>query len=708
MATSAALRPVFDIESFMTEYYAAWGGTDEDLIMSYYADNVTIQIPGSLMQGKLAVREQFVRPFITAFPGNRHFVKHIIFARESVVIEFTFKAEQTGPFAGYAATDAPIELPGCGFYEYDSTKRQIGSARIYFDVGTLLKQIIDQRHSQLKPEQVAAPATATIATAAPMEHLDIATVIAVSQAVSGHMALEKLLDTLMRTAVEYAGAERAVLILSHPDEPRIAAEAVTSNDTVTVHLRDEPVTGSVLPEAVLRYVMQCRESVILDDAASPNPFSADPYIAQRHARSVFCVPLMNQANFIGVLYLENNRASNVFAPARTAVLKLLASQAAMALENTELYRDLAERQSRIRRLVDANIIGILIWKLEGRILEANDAFLAMVGYDREDLIAGRLRWTDLTPAVWRDRDERAVAELRSTGTFQPFEKEYFRKDASRMPVLIGGALFEGSGNEGVAFVLDLTERKRAQEEHARLRQLESDLAHLNRLSLMGELTASLAHEILHPIATARNNARAGMRYLEISPPNLDEAKEALGCVVRDADRAKDIVGRMRDHIKKAPPLRERFDLNGAINEVIGLARNVIIRNGVSVEARLADASLSVDGDRVQLQQVVLNLILNAIEAMGSVEARERKLLVSTEQDHTGVLVVVRDSGPGIDSAHLERVFEAFYTTKPSGLGMGLSICRSIIEAHGGRLWAEANEPPGGIFQFTLPAVQEGS
>src|SRR5262249_9372133 len=164
--------------------------------------------------------------------------------------------------------------------------------------------------------------------------------------------------------VEFAGAERAILILSHPDEQRIAAEATTSNGTVMVHLRDEPVAGSLLPETVLRYVTQSRESVILDDAAILNPFSTDAYIAQRHARSVFCVPLMNQANFIGVLYLENNLAPHVFAPARTAVLKLLASQAAMALENTKLYRDLAERESRIRRLVDANIVGIFIWNLE--------------------------------------------------------------------------------------------------------------------------------------------------------------------------------------------------------------------------------------------------------------------------------------------------------------------------------------------------------
>src|SRR5262245_50250485 len=199
------------------------------------------------------------------------------------------------------------------------------------------------------------------------------------------------------------------------------------------------------------------------------------------------------------------------------------------------------RDARIRRLMDANVVGICLWDLDGQVLEANDAFLSMLQYDHEDVASGYLRWTDLTPAEWRGRDERALAELRSTGIFQPFEKEYFRKDGRRMPVLIGGALFEESGNEGVAFVLDLTERKRAREEHARLHQLESDLAHLNRLSIMGELTASLAHEILHPVATARNNARVGMRYLEMSLPKLDEGKEEMGCVVGDGDRVADIV-----------------------------------------------------------------------------------------------------------------------------------------------------------------------
>ena len=268
---------------------------------------------------------------------------------------------------------------------------------------------------------------------------------------------------------------------------------------------------------------------------------------------------------------------------------------------------------------------------------------------------------------------------------------------------------DGEFVEMLGTTVDVTERRRAQEQSERLRQLEADLAHVNRLSIMGELTASLAHEILHPIATARNNARAGMRFLDLRPPDLNEVREALGLVVRDADRAKDIVGRVRDHIKKAPPRQDRFDLNEAINEVIGMVQSSIDRNRVSVQTRFKDGSISVRGDRVQLQQVVLNLILNAVEAMSSVEKGTRKLSISTEEEQTGgVRVVVSDSGPGIDAAHLDRIFNPFYTTKTRGIGMGLSICRSIIDAHEGRLWADDNQPHGAVFQFTLPAAQDGS
>jgi PAS domain S-box-containing protein len=558
---------------------------------------------------------------------------------------------------------------------------------------------LDQLHPHLRPDERAPGPTGTIE--ASVEQLDLATVIKVSQAVIGEMALEKLIDGLMRAAIEHAGAERGLLITSPSEELRTEAEATTCGDDVIVLRPHDARTASVLPEALVRYAMRTQQAVILDDASSQNPFIADPYIVRHRARSILCLPLTNQGKLIGILYLENNLTPKVFTPDRVTVLKLLASQAAISLENTRLYRDLEDREGKIRRLVDANVIGIFIADLEGRVIEANDAFLRIVGYDRADLVSGRLRWTELTPPEWRERDTHTLAELSSTGTVQPFEKEYFRKDGSRVPVLIGAALFKEGGTEGVAFVLDLTERKRAEEA---VRELESHFAHTNRVSMMGELAASLSHEIAQPIASARNNARAALNFLEKQPPDLGEIREALACVVGDADRARDIVDRIREHIQKAPPRKERFDLNAAINEVIVLARSAIIRNGVSVQTHLADGLFPVQGDRVQLQQVVLNLILNAVEAMGSVEAGIRELFISTEQGHTGVLVAVRDSGPGIDPEHLERVFEAFFTTKSSGVGMGLSICRSIISAHGGRLWADSNEPCGAVFQFTLPGT----
>jgi C4-dicarboxylate-specific signal transduction histidine kinase len=244
----------------------------------------------------------------------------------------------------------------------------------------------------------------------------------------------------------------------------------------------------------------------------------------------------------------------------------------------------------------------------------------------------------------------------------------------------------------------------AEEEHERLRELESHLAHMNRVSVMGELAGSLVHELTQPIATAHNNARAAMHFLDRNPPDLGEVRQALACLVGDADRARKIIDGIRGHIKKAPPRQDHFDLNDAIKEVIVLARTAITKNGIAVHTRLTEGPLIVEGDRVQLQQVALNLILNATQAMSSVEAGARDLSISTEQSQPdAVLVAVRDSGPGIDPKDLHRVFEVFYTTKSDGTGMGLSISRSIIEAHGGHLWADLNTPRGAVFQFALPA-----
>jgi PAS domain S-box-containing protein len=687
---------------------------------------------------------------------------------------------------------------------------------------------LDRLFPQLKHERPVAGPTSTIG--APVEHLDLATVIKVSQAVSSEIVLEKLLDTLMRTAIEQAGAERGLLIVLQENEQRIAAEAITSGDKIIVHLPEQPVTTTALPEAIVQTVLRTREAVILDDAAAEPALAGDPYIRQRQARSILCLPLITQANLIGVLYLESNLAPRVFAPARFSALKLLASQAAIALENASLYRDLSEREAKIRRLVDANIIGIMIWELGGRILEANDAFLRIVGYDREDLVSGRLNWTDLTPSEWLERHKRWwIPELKMTGSVQPFEKEYIRKDGSSVPVLVGIASFEESKNYGVSFVLDLTDRKRAEQalrdseerfrtlvqfsfdvywesdaqhrftrqefaegladgpapdseigktrwevpylepdsetwrkhretldahlpfrdfELARLtadggkryvtvsglpvfdkagrfigyrgvsrhiterkraeealRDMQMELAHANRVATMGQLSASTAHEVKQPIAATVANAQAALRWLGRQPPHLEEARQSLALIVQDGKRAGDIVDGIRALIKKAPSRKECVDINAAIRDVIELTRGEAVKNGVSVQTDLAGGGLPlIEGDRVQLQQVILNLIMNAVEAMSSVSGGARELLLSTRKaEPNGVLVGVRDSGPGLAPAVLERVFDAFYTTKSGGLGMGLSICRSIIEAHGGRLWASANVPNGATFEFTLPA-----
>jgi PAS domain S-box-containing protein len=963
---------------------------------------------------------------------------------------------------------------------------------------------------------------------APVEFLDLATVIKVSQAVSGEMVLEKLIDRLMRAAIEHAGAERGLLIVLRGDKLHIEAEATSGGEGVAVHLRDGTPTPAALPESLVRYVMRTREVVILDDASVQTPFSADPYIVQCRAHSVLCLPLVNQTRLIGILYLENNLTPYVFTPGRVTVLKVLASQAGISLENSRLYRELEDREGKIRRLVDANILGIFIWNLEGAIVEANEAFLRLLQYDRDDLVSGRVRWTDLTPTEARERDERGVTELKGTGTVQPYEKEFLRKDGSRVPVLIGAALFQGGGNEGVAFVLDLTERKRAEQAwrqseaylaesqrlthtgswafdpsagkvvywseemfriyrmdprwslptyddvarflhpedsdrineafrnavrdkaemvldyrhvtadgtvaylhmighpvldktgalveyvgtlvdvtesrraeqrllaqyrvtrilaeaatldeatpkilqamceclgwdrgslwridreagvlrlaelwhapsvvapqfdaatrmttfrpgsgilgrvwasrapiyipdisqdpevphrdaaereglHAAfafpillgsevlgvmgflsrnvwrpdqelldmmatlgsqigqftkrtaavdelqlrvsmlqnipvaawsvtpdgtpdivnqlwheytgqtpeyvnshpeawmgtlhpedrerasqsywdgirsgrgftmearflracdetyrwhlncavpvhdaegnilrfvgtstdvhdwrqvqeaLRNTQTEFAHMTRVMTMGELTASIAHEVNQPLGAIVTSAAAGTRWLAAKPPQMDKARRALERIANDGKRAAEVIRRIRALMKRQAPRKEWLDINEAILEVMALAQYQLRRSEILVETRLGHDLPLVRCDRVQLQQVLLNLIINATEAMNAIKDRPRELtIVSASDGPDAISVEVRDSGTGLDPEHAPHLFEPFYTTKAEGLGIGLSISRSILEAHGGRLSAAANAPHGTVFSFSLPVNEPAS
>jgi signal transduction histidine kinase len=246
--------------------------------------------------------------------------------------------------------------------------------------------------------------------------------------------------------------------------------------------------------------------------------------------------------------------------------------------------------------------------------------------------------------------------------------------------------------------LESTRRER------RYREMQMELARVNRVTTIGQLAASITHEVNQPLAAARNNLTAVLNFLDRTPPDLVEVREALACAVKDNDRASTVVGGIRALMQQAPSRTDSVDLNEAVREVLELTHGEALKHGVSVRTQLADGLPLIQGDRVQLQQVVLNLILNAAQAMGGVADRTRKVLITTSRTEPNELCLgVRDTGPGLSAETLPRLFEPFYTTKSGGMGMGLAICRSIIEAHGGRLWAARREPRGAIFQFTIPA-----
>jgi len=497
-------------------------------------------------------------------------------------------------------------------------------------------------------------------------------------------------------------------------------------------------------------------------------------------------------------------------------------------------RELAKGlEAKVRRLVEASVVGIVTWNLEGAITGANEGFLRMVQYDREDLSSGRVRWTDLTPAEWRGHDEEAIADLKATGIFQPYEKEYFRKDGSRVPVLLGGALLEGDGNDGIAFALDLSEQKRAEralrrseaflaegqhlgqigsfswrvakdeitwsDELYRIYEVEigvpvtlelirsrvhpedvsliekmkmvdqaregghdfewqfrllmpdhsikymhavahatrdqdgqleymasvqdvtarrlaeeardkarSELTHMARAMSLGTLTASISHELNQPLSGIVTNASTCMRMLAADPPNVDGARETARRMIRDGNRASEVITRLRALFGKKETTNESVDLNDATREVLALSSSELHRNRVILQQELADGLPTVTGDRVQLQQVILNLLRNASDSMSGVDDRPRQLLIRTEGDEDDhVRLTVKDAGVGFAPQAADRLFESFYTTKNDGMGIGLSVSRSIIESHHGRLWATLNNGPGAAFSFSIPRAPEG-
>jgi PAS domain S-box-containing protein len=562
---------------------------------------------------------------------------------------------------------------------------------------------LDELYPHLREEERAPSPTSTIG--APVEHLDLATVIKVSQAVSGEIVLEKLIDTLMRTAIEHAGAERGLLILPRGVEQRIEAEAITSGDSIIVRLREASLTDVSLPESIILYVVRTQESVILDDASARNPFSTDSYIRQHHARSILCLPLINQVKLIGVLYLENNLTPYVFTPTRIAVLKLLASQAAISLENTRLYRDLRASEERWSKLAENSSGGIALIAPDGRFIAANLALQKMLGYT-EDELQGRTL-SDVT-----HEEDRAATEARiqegHEGQRRVYrvEKRYLRKDGRTMWADVSLVFVPASGSNSAFFsavIIDRTDRKRAEEA---LQKAQVELAHATRVMTMGEITSSIAHEINQPLGAIVNYGNACLRFLKSGRANFTEMAAALSAIVNDAERASAIIARIRALAKKTPPEMALLQVGDLVTDILPLVRHQLTGRRIALKTALPGELSPILGDRIQLQQVLLNLVVNGIEAMSKVPEDKRQLVIEAQphvsEDKSFVLITVTDSGIGLKADDLPRVFETFYTTKADGMGMGLAISRSIVEAHGGRLWATPNADLGATFQLMLP------
>jgi PAS domain S-box-containing protein len=620
------------------------------------------------------------------------------------------KAMRSSHANGFAHNEAVANELAARFYENrgfeiiaETYLRNARYCYLRWGAAGKLRQL-DALYPRLGEETRGPGAKSTIGES--VEHLDLTTVIKVSEAVSGEIVLDKLIDKLMRIAIEHAGAERGLLILPRGDQMRIQAEATTSGDTVIVRNGEAGVTTAELPESIVHFVGRTHENVILDEATAGNPFSLDPYIRLRRARSVLCLPLLKQAKMIGILYLENSLASHVFTPARVVVLKMLASSAAMSLENATLFTDLQLQVGVLQHLP------VSAWTLkpDGTPDFVNQVWLKFSGQTPDFIRSHPEAWMTAVHPEDRETASRAFWDgVRSGRGFAMETRSLRAQDGTyrwhlNQAVVLRDA--EGRVLKFVGTTTDIDDQKRAEEA---LRQTQTELAHVARMTTMGELTASMAHEINQPLSGIITNAGTCLRMLAADPPNIEGARETAQRTIRDGHRASDVINRLRALFSKKAPTIELVDLNEATREVIALSRSELQKNQAILSPELADGLPTIAGDRVQLQQVILNLLLNASEAMRGVDDRPRKLVVRTEPDEGDhVRLSVKDAGVGFEAQSANKLFQAFYTTKSGGMGIGLSVSRSIIESHRGRLWASPNDGPGATFSFYIPCNAESA
>jgi PAS domain S-box-containing protein len=555
-----------------------------------------------------------------------------------------------------------------------------------------LRRVLQARHPQLAGGLPPAPDAAAL------------TIAKASQAMAGPMGIERLPETLMRIAMEAAGAQQGVLLLAESGELQVVARARVGGSGIDVQGR-EAGAPDTLPWSVAHYVSRSRELAVLSDVGLPHAFSNDPYLLRERPRSVLCLPLLRGAELIGVLYMEHALVDEAFTPERVQLLATLAALAAISLETSRLYASLQEREARIRRLVDANIIGIRFSHADGRIFEANDAYLQLLGRTREDLAGGLLNASTLTPPEYREATERAAKQLAAEGRYVPYEKEYQRPDGSRVPVLCGGTWLDPAQGSTVAFVLDISERRHAETERAARRAAE--LA--NRAK--SEFLSNMSHELRTPL-----NGILGYAQLLLMGDGLTRAqKRGLDIIQQSGDHLlaliNDILDLSRIEAGRLELAAGPVELAPFLHAVCDVVR--VKAEQKQLQFHFAGGSgvpAAVMVDERRLRQVLLNLLSNAVKFTehGSVTLRVAAQPAPGNQVH--LRLDVEDTGVGISADHQQAVYEPFEQVgdtrhRAAGTGLGLTITRALVHAMGGSITLRSEPGRGSTFSVELPVTQ---
>ncbi|QFY63334.1 AAA family ATPase (plasmid) [Rhizobium grahamii] len=534
----------------------------------------------------------------------------------------------------------------------------------------------------------------------PVASLDIDAVGKASRVLSSETVLASLVEKLMKLVVQHSGAERGVLMLLSGNELFIEATAATRESEIDVKQDRRLPTGSELPTSVLQYVLRTQSPVALHDVAVGIFDPADEYFQANQPRSILCVPVFNATDLIGLLYVENNVVSDVFSEDRTSVLGFLASQAGIWLGNARLYSELQRSETWLREAQRLSRTGSFYWSDELDKLECSEEIHRILRLPRDHVLTIGGLGALVHPAERSDFIQ-LVDGARDFGADIDRQFKLQLHDGSTRDVrLVTRSGYDANGGRRhLGSLQDVSEMQRTQDVLARI---SAELAHVSRTATLGVLAASIAHEVSQPLLGVVANAETCQIMLNSDPPDLDGARRTAARSLRDGNRAAETIRRLRSLFGSRSPTIESFDLNDVIREVLTLAGNELQANDILVHTSFKRGLPSASGDRVQVQQVVLNILLNAVDAVQGLPGGRRSISISTRPyGDDEVRIDITDNGCGIDADDSERLFEAFYTTKSNGMGVGLSVSKAIVDSVGGQIWAAADSGGGATFSFTL-------